>query len=216
MRFSKSILITAAAALLPLVSQAATVSSNPTLSISGLTFNDFSCDVTYGGVASPGGCGQIAVSTITQPGTGIQFSSGFTAGSLYFVSFDDATINYHVTSASGLNQIGLDFNGTFYGYAVSSVTETVYNDGKQVGFASVACGTDIGCTRQENISLNGSYNDLYVTKDINVSSYLGLAQISYVDQTFAPAPEPASFAMLGIGLLGAGLLRSRSKTAVKA
>lgn len=216
MRFSKSILITAAAALLPLVSQATTVSSNPTLSISGLTFNDFTCNVTKGGVASPGGCGQIAVSTITQPGTGIQFSSGFTAGSLGFVSFDDATVNYHVTSSTGLDRIGLDFNGTFYGYAVSSVSETVYNDGKQVGFASVACGTETGCNRQEYVSLDGSYNDLYVTKDINVSSYLGLAQISFVDQTFATAPEPASFAMLGIGLLGAGLLRRRSKTEVKA
>ncbi|MBV8863865.1 MAG: PEP-CTERM sorting domain-containing protein, partial [Acidobacteriaceae bacterium] len=40
--------------------------------------------------------------------------------------------------------------------------------------------------------------------------------ISIVDQTFSTAPEPASFAMLGIGLLGAGLIRRRAKAVVKA
>ncbi len=219
MRFCKSILLTAAISLLPLASQATTVKSDPTLSIDGLTFNDFSCNVTSGGIASPGGCGKIAVSTITHPGTGLQFSSGFTAGSFGFVSFDDATINYHLTSNAPIDSIGLDFNGTFYGYAISSVTETVYSGDKEVGFATVACGTGAGCTRTDNISLDGSFTNLWVTKDINVSSFLGISQISYIDQTFdaASAPEPSSIAMIGAGLLGvAALRRRRAKGVTKA
>lgn len=217
MRISKAILLSAATLMLPFLGQATSVQSDPTLMIGGMTFNDFSCNVTHQGVAGPRGCGNIAVSTITHPGTGIQFSSGFAAGSLGFVSFDDATINYHVNSTAGIDTVGLDFNGTFYGYAVSSVTESVFNsDGAMVGFASVACGPDalsVGCKRTDNIKLNGTYTDLYIQKDINVGSWAGLAQISYIDQTFSNAPEPSSFAMLGAGLLGAaGLLRRRAKS----
>ena len=217
MRFSKAILLSAATMMLPFLGQATSVSSDPTLMVGGMTFNDFSCNVTHQGVAGPRGCGMIAVSTITHPGTGIQFSSGFSAGSIGFVSFDDATINYHVNSAKGIDTVGLDFNGTFYGYAVSSVTETIFNgDGKEVGFASVACGPNslgVGCKRTDSIKLDGTYTNLYIQKDINVSSFVGLSEISYVDQTFANAPEPSSFAMLGAGLLGAaGLLRRRAKS----
>jgi hypothetical protein len=81
MRFCKSILITAAISLLPLASQAANVKSNPTLSIGGMTFDDFSCHITSEHLATPGGCGAIDVSPINWPETGLQFWSDFNAQS---------------------------------------------------------------------------------------------------------------------------------------
>jgi hypothetical protein len=166
LHFSKSILLAAVACLAPVVSHAAAVTSNPSLSVSGLNFSDFTCSLTRGGVlATPFSCGQINVNTITQPGSGISFTSGFTAA---LNSFDDAVISYNVSSAAGISSIGLDFNGTFFGLGISSVTESVYSGSKLIGFAQVSCGPAAlgGCNRTDSISLNGVYNNLFIKKDI--------------------------------------------------
>ena len=210
MQFSKSILIAAVAVLSPLASQASSVTSNPTLSVAGLTFNDFSCSMTKGGIfATPNSCGKINVNTITSPGNGIQISSGFNAA---LGSFDDAVINYSVSSNAPINTVGLDFNGTFEGMAISSVTETVFSGGRQVGFAQVSCST-FGCSRTDTISLDGPYSSLNIQKDIYVGAALGVAQTSIIDQTFgtdaAPTPEPSSMALFGSGLIGAAMLFRR-------
>jgi hypothetical protein len=213
MRFSKSILLTATALLVPYFSQAASVTSNPTLSVAGLTFNDFTCSLSNGGLlADPSSCQQINVNTITQPGSGIQISSGFVAA---LGSFDDAVLTYNVSSTSGIGVVGLDFNGTFEGLAVSQVTESVYSGNELVGFAKVSCDA-LACDRTDNIVLNQDYANLHIEKDILVAAALGDATISIVDQTFSPAPEPASIAMLGGGLLAAAGFLRRRKGAVKA
>jgi hypothetical protein len=215
LRFSKTFLITAIAALAPIATFADSVkvTSNPTLSVAGLSFGDFTCSVTKGGIsATPSHCNQINVAAITNPGNGIQFTSGFFAAPL---SFDDAALTYNVASAAGITSVNLDFNGTFFGLAVSSVTESIFSDGHLLKTASVSCDL-AGCNRTDQISLDGVYHNLHVEKDIYTGAFLGTAQSSIIDQTFAQTPEPGSIALMGIGLLAAGgLLRRRTVQALR-
>lgn len=182
--------------------------------MNGLTFSNIGCTLSSdGGAASnPNSCTGISASNITVPGNGISFTSGFsaTAG-----SFEDAALTYTVSSTSGITAVGLDFNGYFEGLGVTSVTETIYSGSTMVANLTVDCGNG-GCSpaqESQNIVLNGSYTDLNVVKDIDVSSgskapgnYAGL---SVVDQTFTTTPEPASLALIGAGLLAAGAFRRK-------
>jgi PEP-CTERM motif len=217
MRFSKPFLIISAIFIAPLLSQASPVkvTSDPTLSVGGFTFTDFSCALEKGGIlATPSKCGQIKVGTITTPGTGIEFTSGFNAG---FGSFDDAVLHYNVTSKTGISNIGLNFNGNFMGLAVSEVIETIFSGKTEIAKAVVSC-SPFGCKDSDTIALDGIYHDLYVEKDIFLgAAYCGDSSISIIDQTFdSPStPEPSSLALLGTGLLAAGLLSRRAKLAAK-
>ncbi len=215
MHFSKKLLLTAVACLAPAISHAAPVTAGTSLSVGGLNFSNFGCTVNMsspnGTAATPTACDQISVDAITQPGTGISFTSGFTALSTGAAAFSDAVLTYNLSSAMGISSVGLSFNGWFSGLAITSVTESVYDGSQLVGFAKVNCGTIGDCVQSDNITLNGSYNNLFIKKDINVTAANGVAQASYVDQTFTAAPEPGSTALLGSGLLAvAGLLRRRS------
>ncbi len=214
MRFCKSIFLTAAVCLLPLAGQATSVRSKPTLSIEDITFDDFSCHVTKEH-ATPRGCGSIDVSAFSWPGAGLDFWSHYNAHSDGLLAFDDASIKYHVTSNTPIDSIGLSFDGTFWGSAISSVTETVYNAGHKVGFAEVACVTDTDCTRSDTVFLDGSYKDLWVTESIDVASLTGVANIVWVNDSFGTAaPEPASIGLVGAALIGVAFLGRRRAKAV--
>ena len=214
MNFGKKLMLTAVAILAPVMMNAAPVTSNPALSVNGLSFNNFTCSLTLNGAgAQPSSCDQINVNTITKPGYGIEFSSGFTTE--FNSSFDDAVLHFDVSSTDGISAIGLGFNGTFLGLGVSSVTEQVYHGEQLVGSASVNCNI-LGCSQTENILLDGIYSNLHIIKDINVNSgILGLAQISNVDQTFTTTPEPSTTALLGLGLVSASFF-ARRRAAKKA
>lgn len=217
MKFSKSILVAAVAIIAPIASQATPVAitTNPTLSVSGLTFNDFTCSLTSGGGAStPSDCNQINVGTITSPATGLQITSGFLAGA---GTFTDATLGYQVADAAGINQIGLSFNGFFLGEGVASVTENVFSGSTLVGTATVYAASPTlgnGTMLSTNVQLNGWYNNLTVEKDINLTATTGVAEASIIDQTYATAtPEPSSTALFGTGLVAFAALLRRLKKA---
>ncbi len=200
---------------------AVAITSASTLTTNGLTFSNFGCGISKGGIFStPNNCSQINVATNGML-PGIDITSNFFA---LPASYDTATLTFQVSAATGISAISLGFDGSFAGLSIASVRETVRDAaGNIVGHLFVSCSA-VACDTQDpslelfDIALNGTYNNLFVTKEINVTGAAGIAGIGLVQQGFtvAQVPEPGSLALLGLGFLAAGGARRRVRKAARA
>jgi hypothetical protein len=214
--------LVAALAMFGTAAQAALITNSPTIVSGGITFSDFRITLTGQGDRAPTDPNAVAVVGLAS-GNGIQITSGFNAAYIDQLSAGDAYISYKATGTGAIGSIGLSFDASFLGFAIASVTETVYRNADftgEIGQGVVSCGFVTGCTadtRETSIALSGMYDTLYVVKDINLTAFRtgGFTQTSVITQTYGPTavPEPMSIALFGTGLVGLGLVRRARKAA---
>lgn len=209
-----------------------TLVAGGSLSNAYITVDDFAFTRTCGGigVCAPLDASGIDVSLV---GNQIRFAGGFTAlsnggfASADFLIAYDISVNPLFPSIAG---VGLLFNGAVVGdQSFAEVVETVL---ATVPFLHVAGQAQVdapGGPLQDVAILDAPYRDLRIVKDIFLvgsdSEGLGYATISLIDQFYAGpgvdpfcvgaecdvVPEPATYAMLGVGLVGIYLAKRRAR-----
>jgi hypothetical protein len=207
-----------ALSLMGAASASATVITTPGLSVvSGpLTFSSFTCSVN-GTNLFVADCNAVSAAAIAG---GIMFTSSLSTTG---VSSAEAALTFDVADAAGINTVGLTFNSNFLGMQVNSVSEFIYSGSTLVGTAIVYCGYNTGClsSTTDLITLSGTYTNLYVTKDINLSGFVSNApattgSISIISQTYSnviTTPEPVTIPLIGGGLALLGVARLRRRKA---
>jgi hypothetical protein len=170
---------------------------------SGLTYGAFSYSSTASGTASAFPATSVAVLPFSSgPNSGFTLNAGWstvTGGIL------DIAISYTVTAKPGelITDASLGLAGSVTGTGAASVGETLTNSstGALIGTLTASLPTDT----VDMISFSG-VQSITVTKDIILNAGAdGAASISIVSQGFSVSgtvPEPASMALLGIGVTG--------------
>jgi hypothetical protein len=164
------------------------INLNQSITIGNLVFDQFSY-IYNNDMPAP----SVITVTTTTDGSG-------NSGLLFQGSFLDlpgngsssALIGFRVTSLGG-GITGAAMSGNpqvISGNGVMSVTDTYLPENSTVLTDSVVFGT--------------SYASLHVQKGILAASAGGVPQMTFVTQTFSVVPEPTTFLMAGIGLVGLG------------
>jgi hypothetical protein len=177
------------------------INLNQSITIGNLVFDQFSY-IYNNDMPAP----SVITVTTTTDGSG-------NSGLLFQGSFLDlpgngsssALIGFRVTSLGG-GITGAAMSGNpqvISGNGVMSVTDTYLpeNNVATLNIFSVKPGSTV---LTDSVVFGTSYASLHVQKGILAASAGGVPQMTFVTQTFSVVPEPTTFLMAGIGLVGLG------------
>jgi len=183
-----------------------------TCSIGPLLFSDFSYSTSSDGGASPPSAAGVTVTPAAFGSElGLQFEGSFAASTQPgpVTQTADGFITYTVAcQGCNLTDWLLQMVGGAFGTGTASVAET--NSASGQSLFVFASGTNT--LLMQSSTLSGVFSATVAMKDIGASSGLnGSASVSSVWNywSYNNAPEPASVALLGSALLGAGFLLRR-------
>ena len=165
------------------------------------------------------GTGRDAGSVTVRPLTafddeGFQFEGTWAAHSENGISTsEDSEVTYTVRKVGGfMDTLSLSFGSSVTGTGISSVTER-FCLGSSLKHCPQLDEGSVGVTNPgsgfSNRAFFAGVGSITVSKDIHVTSGVnGSASITEVTDTFS-SPEPLSFVLLGTGLLGIIVVRTR-------